>query len=84
MELYVVRKKEKVIGVFNDLSIYFSGMKNSDFQNGKSYKNCIIEKIKLNEVAVKTNQIIYKGRSFTVNNIDEPLPLLEIVDTRFL
>lgn len=84
MELYIVRKKEKVIGVFDDLQIYFPSLNNNDYQEGKTYKNCTIEKIKLNEVTIKPNQIIYKGRSFNVNNIDEPLPLLEITDTQFL
>lgn len=84
MELYIVRKKEKVIGVFDDLSVYFPKLKNEDYREGKPYKNCTIEKINLNEVTIKPNHIIYKGRNFTVNNIDDPLPLLEITDTQFL
>ena len=84
MKLYIVRKKEKIIGVFDDPKIYFPHIELGDCENGKPYKNHVVEKITLNEVTIKPNQIIYKGKNFNVNNIDDPLPLLEITDTQFL
>ena len=82
MSLFLIKKGEKVIGVFDDLSVFFT--ENTPGNEETEYKNYDIEKLNLNEVTIKPNQIIYKGRNFTISNIDEPLPLIDVSDPRFL
>lgn len=82
MSLFLIRKGEKVIGVFDNLSIFFPD--DTPDEEITEYKNYDIERLNLNEITIKPNQIIFKGRNFTLSNIDEPLPLLDVSDPRFL
>ncbi len=83
--LYLIRKGEKVIGIFDNITTFFTDFNSSDGgEIPETYKNYTIEKLELNEVMIKPNQIIFKGKQFTVNNIDEPLPLLDVTDPTFL
>ena len=82
MPLFLIKKGEKVIGIFDDLSIFFPDDTPKD--EVSEHNNYDIEKLNLNEVTIKPNQIIFKGRNFTLSNIDEPLPLLDVSDPRFL
>ena len=82
MSLYLIKKGEKVIGIFESLSIFFK--EDTPEDDATEHNNYNIERLNLNEVTIKPNQIIFKGRSFTIANIDEPLPLLDVSDPRFL
>ena len=82
MSLFLIKRGEKVIGVFDNLSNFFPD--NTPKDEATEHKNYDIERLNLNEVTIKPNQIIFKGRNFGLTNIDEPLPLLDVSDPRFL
>lgn len=80
MELYIIRRSEKIIGIFDDPKIYFPELS----EDTKIYKNHIIEKLNLNEITIKPNQIIYKSSRFNINNLDDPLLLVDVTETEYL
>jgi len=71
-KLFVVLKKDILIGVFD---------KEDKFEKKKEYT---IEEVSLNEILIKPNQIIFKGKNFDLSNIDEPLPMLDVSDPTYL
>jgi len=89
--IYIIRKKDLIIGIYNDLNIFIqnTGIEEPvpefiEDQDTVIICNYSIEKVKLNQINIRPNQIIYKGKEFNLNNLDEPLPLLDVSDPTYL
>jgi hypothetical protein len=84
--VFVIRKKENIVGIFDDLTLYFRGTEIPDFGEKESiiFEKYIIEKMVMNNISVKPNQIMFKGKDFNLNNLHIPIPLLDVSDPSFL
>ncbi len=90
-KVYIVRKENLVIGVYDDLELLSSNLPCSEgvpkFSKGDrtlEYGRYIIERVKLNENNIKPNKIVYKGKEFNLNNLEEPLLLVDVSDPSYL
>tara|TARA_R110002110_G_scaffold162861_1_gene362394 strand:- start:727 stop:1005 length:279 start_codon:yes stop_codon:yes gene_type:complete len=90
-KIYIIKSKDIIIGVYDDLNL-FKQVSGESTEIPKFPKNessiifgkYMIERVKLNETFIKPNQIIYKGKDFNLNNLEDELPLLDLSDPTFL
>lgn len=90
-KVYIVRKRDLVSGVYDDLELLCSHFpcseelpQFSDRDKTVEYGKYTIEQVILNENSIKPNKIIYKGKEFNLNNLEEPLPLVDVSDPSYL
>ena len=89
-KIYVVRCKDVISGVYDDLDIFFGNIsenKKPDFSEDEKmiqYGKFTIEWVNLNENNIKPNRIIYKGKEFSLNNLEDPLPLVDVSAPSYL
>ena len=89
--VYIIRDKDLIVGIYDDLSLFRENADLKDkvprFPKGETnitFGKYIVEKVKMNETNIKPNQIIYKGREFNLNNLEDPMPLLDVSDPTYL
>jgi len=84
--VYIVLKKQTIIGVFDDLKIFFGKDFSEEIDKKKEfkYRNYTICAKRLNHKYVTENKIILKGKNFTLENLDSKLELLDVENTNYL
>jgi hypothetical protein len=90
-KVYIVRKGDLVIGIYDDLQLLSTNLESPEevpkFSKGDKtieFGRYTIEQVNLNEDNVKPNKIIFKGKEFNLNNLEDSLPLLDVSDPSYL
>lgn len=90
-KVYIVRKGDLISGVYDDLELISSDFpcseqlpQFSETDKTVEYGKYTIEQVNLNENSIKPNKIIYKGKEFNLNNLEDPLPLVDVSDPSYL
>jgi hypothetical protein len=89
--VYIIKQKDLIVGIYDNLDLFVKNTgieddipKFSEDENSISFGKYCIEKVKINENNIKPNQIIYKGKEFNINNLEDPLPLVDVSDPTYL
>lgn len=93
-KVYILRKGDLVVGVYDDLKLLSSNLSStegyeqiSNLTKGDKileYGKYNVELFILNENNIRPNQIIYKSKEFNLNNLENPLPLVDVSDPSYL
>lgn len=86
MHVYLIKEKDTLVGIFNNLENFFKPEILPDNVDKKKFTidTYNVEKIKINKTLIKANRITFKGDDYDISNLDEPIPLLDVSDPTFL